>query len=128
MKEYNSKECKKQKNFQLASGFNSTTEIFFEVEKVIVKIEAEGKVEFLSPEREVLASYELPKITEGTGTYNNVICDAKDDKVILSFPIVEWIDNYPHCDGEYDRWDTRTVGYYTIEMNLLTNDVSMVNI
>ena len=128
MKEFNSKEYKNQKRFQLATGYISTTEIYFVIEKIIVKIEAEGKVEFLSSDKELVASVVLPKITEGHGTYNEVVCDVKNNKIILSFPIIEWIDNYPHCDGEYDRWDTKTVGYYTMEMNLLTNDVSMVNI
>ena len=28
----------------------------------------------------------------------------------VAFGHTETVDNYPHCDGEHDRWDTRWVG------------------
>lgn len=38
--------------------------------------------------------------------------------ITISFAIVEWIDNYPNCDGEHDRWDSRTVGYHDLVFSL----------
>lgn len=108
---FNSTESNEFKEFQLASGYISTTVIYFEIENIIAKIEAEGKVEFLDAEDNVLAAADVAEQTGGKEKYTDIMCGVEDNLIILKFPIVEWIDNYPNCDGEHDRWDSRTIGY-----------------
>ena len=110
------------KSFQLATGYISSTTILFEKEKIVAKIEANGHIDFFVCEDILLASFDIPAQTGGKETYNEVLCGAEENAVILKFPIVEWIDNYPNCDGEYDRWDTETIGYCTLIFNYKTKE------
>lgn len=38
----------------------------------------------------------------------------------LEFPIYKWIDHYPHCDGEHDRWEQQIIGYRELALDLAT--------
>ena len=33
-----------------------------------------------------------------------------DDGILFKLPDYQWIDHYPNCDGESDRWNTRIIG------------------
>ncbi len=129
MKEYDkifsrsSESC--EQKFQLANGYISTTEIYFEAENVIAKIEADGVVEFLNVQENVLASVDIPKQTGGKEKYTEVWCATENSVITLKFPIVEWIDNYPNCDGEHDRWDTKTIGYHTLKFDCNTSETTV---
>jgi len=125
METYNTAQGPANKKFQLANGHISTTEILFEEEQILVRIQAAGQIEFLSAEGTLLSSFSIPEETDGKEVYTEVICAAKDGSPVLKFPIVEWIDNYPHCDGEYDRWDSRTVGYYTVVYDVQANRAAL---
>ena len=103
--------------FQLATGYISTTVLFFEREEILARIQADGHVAFLNPDGGLLAEFRAPRETEGRGVYEQVLCSVKDGKLQLRFPVVQWIDNYPNCDGEHDRWDSRIVGYHTVEFD-----------
>ena len=46
----------------------------------------------------------------GRGCYMDVLITTTDDMLIFQLPEYEWIDNYPNCDGESDRWDTKIIG------------------
>lgn len=106
-----------EKTFPLATGYISTTAVFFEREGVLARIEARGCVAFLNGSGELLAELAVPGESEGRRVYEEVLCGVKEGKLLLRFPIVQWIDNYPNCDGEHDRWDSRTVGYHTLEFD-----------
>ena len=100
--------------FQLASGYISTTGILFEADKVAAIIEAKGSVVFYDLEEHALASFDIPSQTGGREVYETVDCGKENGHIVLRFPIVHWIDNYPNCDGEHDRWDSVIVGYRTL--------------
>ncbi len=91
---FNSEKQTKQ-SFQLASGYISETVILFENEKITAVIQAKGGVKFCSLHGECIAEDTAPPVNNGREVY-------------------EWIDNYPHCDGEHDRWDTRIAGYHSL--------------
>ena len=61
-----------------------------------------------------IASGAVPQVVSGKEAYQEISCQAENGKIVLQFPIYQWIDNYPHCDGEHDRWDTRKVGAHTM--------------
>lgn len=114
-----------EKTFQLANGYISTTTVCFEKEQLLVKIEAKGSISFFDCEGKLLKSVTVPQEKEGKEVYTEVVCTVESGAVLLKFPIVQWIDNYPHCDGEHDRWDSRTVGYHVVRFDLKTNEVSL---
>lgn len=100
--------------YDLACGYISETVIHFEKEAVIVHICAQGRVTFLDMEQEELAVGVLPAMEGGRQLYQQVCCQVQDGAILLHFPIYQWIDNYPHCDSEHDRWDTRQIGQHRI--------------
>ena len=104
------------KEFQLANGYISTTEIYFEEEELLAVIGASGKVELKDCGGNIIASASAPEEDGGKKVYTEVLCGREDGKLVFKFPIVEWIDNYPHCDGEHDRWDSRIIGYHTVAL------------
>lgn len=112
-----------EKMYQLASGYISQTTILFEKENIIAVIQAKGSVEFYSMDDKLIAAGSVPAVENGKGVYEDIRCQAESGLIRLRFPIYEWIDNYPNCDGEHDRWDTRIVGYHTLTLELSTGSI-----
>ena len=104
--------------FQIASGYISETAIFFERENIVAKVQAKGQVSFYDGTGNLLASGNAPEAGGGREVYEEISCHVEENKIQLLFPIYVWIDNYPNCDGEYDRWDTKRVGNHTLTLNL----------
>ncbi len=105
-------------SFELATGHISTTVIFCEEEKLFVKITAKGTVDFFGAEDNLLESVTLPAQTGGREIYDEVVASVAEGCLVMKFPVVEWIDNYPHCDGEHDRWDRRVIEYNTVSFKI----------
>lgn len=120
---FNSEKENDNKCFQIASGFHSETVICFEKENIVAVIYAKGQVEFYNMKDELLSVGELPLVESGKGTYEEVRCQVENGTIVLEFPIYEWIDHYPNCDGEHDRWSTRTIGYETIAFDTATDAI-----
>ncbi len=112
-----------EKTFQIASGHISETTVLFEKEGISALIHAKGYVEFYNVDGELLASGNLPEVESGKQVYEEVRCSADGNLITLSFPIYTWIDHYPNCDGEHDRWSTKTIGYNTVTFDCASNKV-----
>lgn len=111
------------KNFQLANGYISETSILFEKEKFVSVIYAQGKIEFYNTDNAIVATAELPEVDSGKGVYDAVMCTVNGKLLEFSFPIYEWIDTYPNCDGEHDRWITREIGRDVIAFDLVNKTI-----
>ena len=106
----------------LASGYVSDNEILFVHEKIIVQIESKtGAVAFCNEQGNVLqaAKAELPQT--GDEKFSEVHCAVSEDLIKLGFPQYTYEDNYPHCDGEHDRWTKRISGYRFVCYNYKNN-------
>lgn len=112
-----------RRKLQIASGHVSETVVLFEKEELAVRIYAQGRAEFLDLEGNLLASGKVQPQTGGREVYEEVVCEADENTVTLRFPIVKWIDNYPNCDGEYDRWESVIIGYNTVSFDRKNNAV-----
>jgi len=113
--------------FGIACGFVSTTEVQFVNEEIIARITAAGNIEFFDMEENLLASISIPASDEGRGCYINVCCKVEGDTIFVRFPEYTWYDNYPNCDGSYDRWDARVIGYKApVSFCVTTRTVSVV--
>lgn len=102
------------RKYQIASGYISETVILFEREETIALVYAEGRVGFFDRDGNSLAEGKVESQTGGREVYEEVVCEADETALTLRFPIVKWIDNYPNCDGENDRWDSVIIGYNTL--------------
>lgn len=115
--------------FGIASGFVSTTEISFVNEGIVARVTAAGEISFLDGSGNVLAAICVPVDSDGRGCYRSVSCKVHGDVILVRFPIYTWIDNYPHCDGEYDRWEERVIGYKDpVAFNMQTHVASVVSL
>ena len=112
---YNSENGRQE--FQIASGYISETRVLFEKEQIVALIRAKGVVEFYDRDGEHLATVVAPAEESGKQVYTRCFCDVQDGALEIGLPICQWIDNYPNCDGEHDRWDVEIVGWYILSYN-----------
>lgn len=122
---FNSQNHTSFKNIQLANGYISKTTLFFELENIFVEIEAKGHIIFKDNNDSIILSTDVESPDSGKGVYTEVFCKVENKTIFLRFPQYVWIDNYPHCDGEHDRWDTKIIGYNELRYNLDTKDFSV---
>lgn len=48
---------------------------------------------------------EIARADKGDGCYKEARLNWESGRVSVEFGQVKYIDNYPNCDGEHDRWD-----------------------
>ena len=99
-----------QQRFHLSCGFYDTTSFFFEKANLRVDIHCCGSFTFYSADGAKLETFRLRPMDTGRECYMDVLITAADDAVIFRLPEYRWIDHYPHCDGESDRWSTEIIG------------------
>lgn len=80
--------------------------VLFEKENVVLKADAHGNAVFYDLEGQELHK---DKANGKNNFFSRVYFCVKSDGICVRFPIIEWIDHYPNCDGEYDRWSERIV-------------------
>ena len=114
------------KNFHLSCGFYETTYVLLKDEKMEIDIHYSGKITVFNEKNQVILRTEAPKSEGGRGIYMDCDMKVEDHKAIIHFPIYSWIDHYPHCDGESDRWSTKTMGYHLVTIDLKTLEVTIV--
>ena len=97
--------------FNIASGYVSTTEILFQHEGILLTVTASGELAFYNRDKKLLAAASVPADSGGRQRHLNICCKVDGDRIFVTFPVYTWYDNYPNCDGESDRWDYRITGY-----------------
>ena len=115
---FNSEKDSSKGYFQIASGYISETVVHFENENVVLVIHADGRVELYDMNDNLVAESKAVKSDGGREVYEEACCKVADNTIVVQFPIYKWIDNYPNCDGEHDRWDTVKIGEHTLELSL----------
>ncbi len=109
---------------QLASGHISETRVFFEDEGVVAVVQAKGEVGFFDEGGTLLATGCVPENSGGREVYEQIKFQVEDGLIKLHFAVTEWVDNYPHCDGEHDRWETRLTGFNTLSFDPARNAIA----
>ncbi len=96
--------------------------------EVLRKSSCKGYEIRVSPKGEVIfrdrEGKELCRVEEQDREYKEVRLLWKQGFVSLQFGKVEWIDNYPNCDGEHDRWDQRWRTEYEVTLDEGTNTLT----
>ena len=85
------------------------------------QIEATQKGEVIFRDME---GKELCRCEEQEQAYREIRLLWKQGELSLQFGATEFIDHYPNCDGEYDRWDERWHGKYQVTLDEESNKVS----
>lgn len=75
--------------------------VLFEKEQILLRADAQGNAVFCDVSGQ--EKYR-GRADNGTRRFDRVFCDVTDDTITVRFPVIKWIDHYPHCDGEHDRW------------------------
>lgn len=68
--------------------------------------------------------YENNLLVTASGTekeFAEVRFSWQQDLLTLDFGHMETVDNYPNCDGEYDRWSEKWVPEYGVNLNTATS-------
>ncbi len=65
----------------------------------------------------------LVKSEETQNDFREFRFEWKQDFLTLRFGHKETVDNYPNCDGESDRWDTRWFTDYEVKFDTVANQL-----
>lgn len=106
---------------QFNISYNSLvhTEIAFVHEGILMTIKENVRIELFDREQKLVASLDVAPEINGRGRYFDISCKVEEGKIWFRFPYYRWVDNYPHCDGENDRWDAYVEGFrepYTFDL------------
>lgn len=117
-KVFDSSKVKGYEDYQLACGHISNTTILFQQENIWIDVEAAGKIRFFAMDGAELTQYTLPKSNTERELYEDIRCSVEDCSIVLEFPIYSWIDHYPNCDGEHDRWTLTIKEYFAVKFDV----------
>ncbi len=80
--------------------------VLFEKENIVLCADTFGNAVFSDIEGNEL----LKGKANGKGrNFSKIYVSIKDAEICVRFPIIETIDHYPNCDGEYDRYSERII-------------------
>ena len=101
----------KEEHFHLSCGFHDKTYFLFEDANFYVAIHCKGTFEFRNADnKQLIKEIKAKSMDSGRGCYMDVLISNTNNKVTFQLPDYDWIDHYPNCDGESDRWDAKIVG------------------
>lgn len=83
-----------------------------------IEVSSAGAVCFRDSENVLLA-----RLPETGRKFAEVRLIWSQDRLSLEFGQEETVDNYPNCDGEYDRWSEKWVAEYTVNLNLANHSL-----
>ena len=86
-----------------------------------ILVSCNGEAEFFDSDNQRIAYAE--KTDE---TYSEARIGWKTDFLTVQFGRMITIDNYPNCDGEYDRWDTVWSVERAVTLNLEDRTLSVL--
>ena len=113
------------------NAINPTT-VVFEQEKISVYVDSLGHIEFFDSANQSLGFVDLPAadspdLYAHSGQYGRVWCFVEDGKICVKLPVYNWIDHYPDCDGEYDRWSRREVEYFRVVLDPVVHTIAVLD-
>ena len=132
IKEYNSNERTDYLKMN-APYYNAieSTKITFGVEEIVATIDSLGHIEFFDMEENSLGYVDFPVSKDPsekghTAQYGDAQCCANGSEIRFQLPVYGWEDNYPHCDGESDRWDRYIARWFEVIFDCNTKQISVV--
>ena len=59
----------------------------------------------------------------GDEKFSDLMCIVTDGVIKLGFPQYSYVDNYPNCDGESDRWTKTVSGFNYLCYDIKNNRI-----
>ena len=111
---YNSEKQTSEVEIRLDEGAELPVKILFEKESIVLRADRDGNAIFY----DINDNERYKEKAESEKLFGSIRVFVKENKIGVRYPVTEWIDHYPHCDGEYDRWTERIIDniyiYYAI--------------
>ncbi len=98
---FDSSDTRCEKKFAIDYEKNLPVTVFFVKENIVLRADREGNALFCDTGGNALYRGKADRKRQYFG---EIYCSVRAGAVSVSFPIIELIDHYPNCDGEYDRW------------------------
>lgn len=112
------------KTVDLACGHISLNEIVFTAEGITVLLDAcTGKLDVCDGASNKLLSAKIALPHSGDEKISELRLLVSDGKIRLGIPEYSYKDNYPHCDGEHDRWTKILRGFSDLEYDIAANKI-----
>ena len=99
---YDSVKDTSEKSFEFEKAGKPEIVVLFLAENILLMANREGNALFLDMDGKEL--YKDCAEAEDT-FFSRIECKASKNILTVCFVRTKTVDNYPHCDGEYDRWD-----------------------
>ena len=108
------------------------TKVCFTQEQICVSMDSLGHIEFFDVGERSLGSADFPVSEDPskyahTAQYGNMECSADGCSVTVYLPIYYWLDSYPHCDGESDRWTRRIERWFRVVFDCKSRTITVLD-
>lgn len=70
--------------------------------------------------------HEIARLEETNRSFGRVQLSYSQPILSISFQVWEEIDYYPHCDGEYDRYEHKWVAKYHVKFDENTKQLNVI--
>ena len=94
-----------EKEFELNSESDKAITVFFEKENITLTADKHGNAVFCSADGTKIKREKA----QADRFFLSIYCSVKDGAINVRFPVTETVDHYPNCDGEHDRYSTKTI-------------------
>lgn len=109
--------------FRNLYGHAEDTDVFFEKENLHMIALETGEITFESADKDFRREYYVKPDTKN-GLHSNIYCMQREGKILAWFPVCGYEDNYPYCDGEYDRWTEYVIEYVQLTFDLSAGEIT----
>ena len=108
------------------------TKVHFVREHSAVYVDSLGHIEFFDEKDTSLGAVDLPVHKDPseyghTAQYGNAECSADGRTITVHLPVYGWTDNYPHCDGESDRWDRYISRWFRVVFDCTAHEIKILD-
>ena len=87
----------------------------------IIQVSPKGATQVCNGEGRLLAETD-----DGDTVYKEVRFSWTPTALTVQFGRVTYVDNYPHCDGEHDRWEEKWLSMRTVTVHTETYAVTVL--
>ena len=113
------------------NAINPTT-VVFEEEGFSAYMDSVGHIEFYDGENHSLGFVDVPcaespDMYAHSGQYGTMECSADGETITITLPVYDWEDYYPHCDGESDRWNRKTIRHFRVVFDCTAKTIAVLD-
>lgn len=93
-----------EQEYELNREGDCLAKILLKEQNFALEINSQGKVVLYDIDGKVIDTKKIKSEKYPDKKFSDVIIKISNDKIQLNMLMKKYVDHYPHCDGEYDRW------------------------